>query len=437
MDRLAPEIISNIISHFYTEGRRDTDHRIAPLAPLAVLCRHWQPLIEAETFRHLRLDEDAFRSTGIPREVLTPRRLSYVRKLVHVFPRAMRFPTRFNQWYANPSFDLALQILFYQLRVTPLDREPLIDLELVIPSVYTYRITDHGDEPEYVEPIRKLPYLPDLLMVRSLKFTNNSFDLEPSPCAFMYIASKMKQLRVFNVTLSCSQSRKSLIHQRVELAKSLFMLPMSIQIFTLTYHQHDDLPDGLLVLLDGEDILTRELRRFTQRKGLKHFVFDGCVEPSIFWPPDSDTSDPRHWPTLKSLIIDMHRVQELACLRAGEPFKKAKRKKNWDRVYAKGGLMNEFYRAAAKCSACMPNAEINDIDFNDKWGRSLKFYTVLPKRYPCLFINGKPGFEIEIETVVEWRKAVEVHNLVLKVHLDDVNDQDQARNAFEPEEIDE
>ncbi|KAF0641072.1 hypothetical protein FPSE5266_06840 [Fusarium pseudograminearum] len=98
MDRLAPEIISNIISHFYTEGCRDADHRIAPLAPLAVLCRHWQPLIEAETFRHLRLDEDAFRSTGIPHEVLTPKRLSYVRKLVHVFPRAMRFPTHFDQW---------------------------------------------------------------------------------------------------------------------------------------------------------------------------------------------------------------------------------------------------------------------------------------------------------------------------------------------------
>ncbi|GKU03016.1 hypothetical protein FLAG1_05043 [Fusarium langsethiae] len=437
MDRLAPEIISNIISHFYPGGCRDQGRRIAPLAPLAVLCRHWQPLVEAETFRHLRLDGESFHFIAQNR-VLTPRRLSYLRKLVYEFPCRHDFPTRFDQWYKNgPAFDLVVKMLFYQLAEIPLGQEPLLDLELIIPPFDEHHHVPSKDYGYQPGPVIKftLPDLPSLPMVRSLEITNSSFDIDPSPRIFMYMASKMPQLREFTAALSPSELRASLIHQRVELAQSLSELPTSIHNFSLKYHQHHRLPDGLLVMQSGEDILTRELRRFTQREGLKDFTFYGCVEPSIFWPPASDISDPRHWPTLKSLVLNMDRVQELACLRAKEPFSKARNVKNWDRVYAHGGLMNEFYRAAAKCSACMPKTEYNSIDFNDKWSTSLAFCTVFPED-PCLKLNGKPDLEIEDETVDEWRKAAGAHNLVFKVRLgEDGDTEHNARDMFKPEEI--
>jgi hypothetical protein len=108
-------------------------------------------------------------------------------------------------------------------------------------------------------------------------------------------------------------------------------------------------------------------------------------------------------------------VQELASLCAGEPLKNAKRA-SWDRIYAPKGIMNDFFQAAAKCSACMPKAEYNSLDFNDKWYTSLAFCTVFPED-PCLKINGKPGLEIDVETVEEWRKTAGIHNLVFKMRV--------------------
>ncbi|KAG8667704.1 hypothetical protein FPOAC1_012540 [Fusarium poae] len=249
------------------------------------------------------------------------------------------------------------------------------------------------------------------------------------------MASKMPRLRELRAFFSVPESRTSSVHQRIELGQSLSMLPTSIHKFKLQYLQHQHLADGLLAMQDGEDFLTRELRRFSQREGLKDFAFHGCVEPSIFWPPASDVSDPRHWPTLKSFVLGMYNVQELSCLRANEPLSNSQDEENWDRVYAHGGLMNEFYRAAAKCSASMPKAEYNSINFDDDWGTSLSFCTVFPED-PCLTLIGKTDLEIEDETVREWRKAAEACNVVFKVRLgQDDDEQYDAFDAFKFEEI--
>ncbi|CEI41534.1 unnamed protein product [Fusarium venenatum] len=408
MDRLAPEIICNIISRLYDEGEPlSPDNRIAPLA---VLCRQWQPLVEAQTFRRLRLDETfRFPIIGSP---LTPLRLSYIRKLVYIFPPGnfdMSIPTPFDKRPKTDFTSMILQILFYQLAKIPLIQEPLLNLELVTPVF--------GDF------LRGCP--------RDLDVGFTLPDLPELPMAMFYIASKMPRLREFSGVLTTTTSS---IYQRIELAESLSMLPTSIHNFGLKYHQRH-LPDGLLTMQDGEDILTRELRRFSQREGLKDFAFHGCVEPSIFWPPASDASDPRHWPTLKSFLLGMYDVQGLTCLRANEPLSNAEDKEHWDRVYAHGGLMNEFYQAAAKCSACMPKAEYNSIDFNDDWGTSLAFCTVDPDD-PCLTLIGKTDIEIEDETVREWRKAAEARNLVFKVRLgNDDDEQYQAIDAFKPGEV--
>ncbi|KAM0493617.1 hypothetical protein ACHAP8_009059 [Fusarium lateritium] len=399
MDRLAPEIICNIISRLYDEGEPlDPDNRIAPLA---VLCRHWQPLVEAQTFRHLRLDETfRFPIMGSP---LTPTRLSYIRKLVYILPPGnfdMPARTPFDRRPKTDFTSMILQILFYQLAKTPLIQEPLLNLELVTPVFGDFlRGCPHG-----LDVGVTLPDLPELPMVRSLMISNGSCGIEPSPRSIFYIASKMPRLREFSGVLT---STSSSISQRI----------------------------GFLTMQDGEDILTRELRRFSQREGLKDFAFHGCVEPSIFWPPASDASDPRHWPTLKSFILGMYDVQGLTCLRANEPLSNQEDEEHWDRVYAHGGLMNEFYQAAAKCSACMPRAEYNSIDFNDDWGTSLAFCTVDPED-PCLTLIGKTDIEIEEETVREWRKAADARDLVFKVRLgNDYDEQYEAIHAFKPGEV--
>lgn len=200
----------------------------------------------------------------------------------------------------------------------------------------------------------------------------------------------------------------------------------------MSYHQSRELPDGLLFVENGEDILTRELRRFTQRKGLKDFTFYGCIEPSIFWPLDSDTSEPREWPTLKAFVLHLSHMPNLANLRCGKPLDEvrpplervvgirveyeSRPSSNWKRVYAHKGVMHEFFQAAAKCSARMPRAEHVSLDFNDKWFTSLAYCTMIPGE-PCLKINGKPDLEVDAEIVDEWQRTSRVHNLVFEMSI--------------------
>ncbi|OBS19928.1 hypothetical protein FPOA_11653 [Fusarium poae] len=392
MDRLAPEIISNIVSHLYYDGK--PLHPDICIAPLAVLCRHWQPLVEAQTFRRLRLDE-TFRFP-IRGGSLTPTRLSYIRKLVCVIPQGnLNFPAPFDRWQPGNLSEMIIEILFHQLAKIPLREEPLLDLELVI-SISNSLRSDYRLDPVVGFA---LPDLSELPMVRSLMIGNGLAGIVPSPRAIFYMASKMPRLRELRAFFSVPESRTSSVHQRIELGQSLSMLPTSIHKFKLQYLQHQHLADGLLAMQDGEDFLTRELRRFSQREGLKDFAFHGCVEPSIFWPPASDASDPRHWPTLKSFVLGMYNVQELSCLRANEPLSNSQDEENWDRVYAHG--------------AC------------PKWNTTRSTSTTIGT-----------DLEIEDETVREWRKAAEACNVVFKVRLgQDDDEQYDAFDAFKFEEI--
>ncbi|RGP80505.1 hypothetical protein FLONG3_1339 [Fusarium longipes] len=410
MDHLPPEIITNIVYYFYSEVSDGPDH---PIAPLSVLCRHWQPVIEAETFRHLRLDPELM-DYAVKSNILTGR-LSYIRRLTYTFRcQDGSVPLRFGQWYNHLEFDLVVKTLFEHIARIPLGEEPSLDLEFFIPHMIdlpTYNACGFWSDPDVeIAP----PDLPELPMVRSFNMKSMHRGKVYSPRAILYMASKMSRLLECSVVMSPPAIKVSSMHQRTELAQSLSELPMSIHNFSLRYHQDFNLLDGLLAMKDGEDILTRELRRFSQRPGLKDFTFHGCVEPSIFWP--SNTPNSQHWPTLKAFVIHLDHVQHLAALHAGESIAKAKEAGSGDRIYVHKGIMNEFFHAAAKCSARMPNAEYNSLDFIDKWYTSLSFCTVFPED-PCLTINGKQGLEIDDEVMEEWRKTAEIHNLRFKVRF--------------------
>ncbi|KAJ4015844.1 hypothetical protein NW752_006770 [Fusarium irregulare] len=256
---------------------------------------------------------------------------------------------------------------------------------------------------------------------------------EPSPHALLYMASKMPRLRGLSVITWDVGS----IDQRVELARSLADLPASIHSFFLHFFP-DDNSEGLLVTENGEDILTRELRRFSQREGLKEFLFNGYAELSIFWPPDSATSEPRHWPTLESFEILLPRPQHLASLYATESpdvaqdgndsdiessddaqdandsdiesSDDAQDANDSDRIDVNKEIMRASFRALAKCSACMPEAEENYVYFGDTWRIRFAYCTMFPED-PCVTVTGKLDFELDEETLDEWRKTAEVHNL--------------------------
>jgi hypothetical protein len=156
----------------------------------------------------------------------------------------------------------------------------------------------------------------------------------------------------------------------------------------------------------GEDILSRELRRFSQREGLKDFTFWGSVEPTIFWPTDSDsdTAETLNWPTLKSFVIYLQKR-----LPSGKPLVyEVSEQVRSGLIYPHSDLVNEFFRAAARCVAHMPKAEYCSVDICDSWCTSLSFSTLFPED-PCIKICGEA--EVEEKTLCQWRKATEAHNL--------------------------
>ena len=81
------------------------------------------------------------------------------------------------------------------------------------------------------------------------------------------------------------------------------------------------------------------------------------------------------------------------------------------RIKTSKASLNAFFQALAKCSAHMPKAEHNSIKFNDIWGTSLACKVVSGNR--SIELKGKPDLALELdkETVDEWRKTADIHNL--------------------------
>lgn len=164
-----------------------------------------------------------------------------------------------------------------------------------------------------------------------------------------------------------------------------------------------------------EDVLSRELCRFSQREGLEDFSFEGSIEPTIFWPSKSDTAEEPRWPSLKAFGLTPHEVS---------PSGKRLVFHQSRRMYPIDDVVNEYFVAAARCVSRMPKAEYLSIELKDTWYPTFVFCTGYPHDpdEPILRLSGGGGSAISEETEKEWRKTVEIHNLEFSMEVDEEQD---------------
>ncbi|RSM02864.1 hypothetical protein CEP52_007765 [Fusarium oligoseptatum] len=244
------------------------------------------------------------------------------------------------------------------------------------------------------------------------------------------MASKMPRLRKVNWELCDAEKLDTAlrIHQRNGLATTLQRLPLSLEMFHLTYvrelpSNHSFQPPSIIPPGSQQDPLSEALCKFTQRIGLKDFTFSGSVDHTIFWPSESSDEEP-YWPSLKSIDVYPHEVlpsgEWLTMQRPGSrlppsimihlaadiPGEGLERRFRDHPVYS---LMDPFFRSMGKCAARMPKVEYCAISFSDAWLSNLHFCTEFPE-IPCLLLAGKPEPEVSEETLDIWRETVKVHN---------------------------
>ncbi|KAJ4244049.1 hypothetical protein NW762_014662 [Fusarium torreyae] len=103
------------------------------------------------------------------------------------------------------------------------------------------------------------------------------------------------------------------IHQRTAFAHTLKTLPMSIESFRLEYIREPprdrtfEAPSILPADATG-DILSQELRRFSQRDGLKRLTVEASVDATILWPSSQISDSDPTWPTLEQFHIALNEV---------------------------------------------------------------------------------------------------------------------------------
>ncbi|KAL7759392.1 hypothetical protein ACKLNR_009482 [Fusarium oxysporum f. sp. zingiberi] len=430
MDRLAPEIISNIISHlvpyeyfspakFYDETRPP----IRCLAHLAAICRRWQPLIEEASFREVKLNSESV-SYAIENSILTPRRLSYIRRLDYSFPS----PDEAHPPTVGPELDTGFLPLLQLLAQIPLQEEPLVELLVSVPSVfprgpkYLSKLEDHVQD--NFEDLN--PCLPEVPMINHFWFSSGFDRFFYSPRSICLIAGTMSRLRSLALRLVSERGPNNVVNERNELARSLHGLPSSIHRFDLDYQVRPTLlKDAMSSALTEEDILSRELCRFSQREGLKDFSFEGSIEPTIFWPSKSDTAEEPHWPSLKAFGLTPHEISPSGKrLLVHKPWRSADNAADWRRMYPIDDVVNEYFVVAARCVSRMPKAEYLSIELKDSWYTSLVFCTGYPDDpdEPVLRLSGGGGSTIFEETEKEWRKTVGIHNLEFSMEVDEEQD---------------
>ncbi|KAF5672589.1 hypothetical protein FHETE_3723 [Fusarium heterosporum] len=404
MDRLPPEITSKIISCLtYTVDSPPLSRTISicPLAPLATICRNWQPLVEAFTFRDLHLSTQNGLTSA--RKILTSSRLSYLRRLrVHIrFHQQRHAPNGTTKAFGLERIYDEITQLFNILTQIPYGDEPLVSLRLSfhndLPPNVIRRVATLTSSASSSRPLQ----LPDLPMISYFELKNISYRLTASRA--FYMTMRMPRLRELSLEFSSFMpSNEESLQRGIEIAQSLAKLPRSIHNFSLRYFPCEYSNDTI----SSEDSLTRQLCQFSQREGLKDLTVYGRVEPTIFWPADSDSTAP-HWPTLKSFVVHPGNI-----LPSGKALTVGEFERDHHPSQPNNSVANEFCRTAARCAAHMPKVEYCSVSIGDSSWSSLSFCTVFPED-PCLNVAGK--LELEQETLEQWSRAARVHNLDFRV----------------------
>ncbi|KAG4255346.1 hypothetical protein FPRO04_03879 [Fusarium proliferatum] len=430
MDRLATEIVSNIIKHlvpdeYFSPAKffDETRPPIHSLAPLAALSRRWQPLIEEASFRELKLNSESV-LYAIDNKILTPRRLSYLRRLDYSFspPDEEHPPT------TRAEIDTGFMPLFRLLAQLPLQDEPLVDFNVTIPGApsgpsYLSKLEDHVED-NFDELKASLPEVP---MIRSFYLCRGFDRFFYSPRSFCLIVGTMSRLGSLTLRLMSQRGPENVLKERndsLELARSLNGLPSSIHQFDLDYYVNPRLLlDAMSLAPTEEDILSRELCKFSQREGLKDFSFTGSIEPTILWPSEPETAEKPHWPSLKAFELTPSDISPSGKRLVVRNVWRSP--DSWHPMYPVDDVANEYFAAAARCVSRMPKAEYLSVELKDSWSTTLVFCTGYPNDpdEPILRLSGGGGAKISEESEKEWRKTAEIHNLRFSMEVDEEENQ--------------
>ncbi|KAF5654102.1 hypothetical protein F25303_1712 [Fusarium sp. NRRL 25303] len=398
----------------------ETRPPIHSLAPLAALSRRWQPLIEEASFRQLKLNSESV-LYAIDNNILTPRRLSYLRRLDYSFspPDEEHPPT------TRAEIDTGFVPLFRLLAQIPLQDEPLVDFNVTMPWApsgpsYLSKLEDHVEDNFDVLKAS----LPEVPMIRSFYFCRGFDRFFYSPRSFCLIVGTMSRLGSLTLRLMSQRGPENVLKERNELARSLNGLPSSIHQFDLDYYVNPRLLlDAMSLAPTEEDILSRELCKFSQREGLKDFSFTGSIEPTILWPSESETAEKPHWPSLKAFELTPSDISPSGKRLVVRNVWRSP--DSWHPMYPVDDVANEYFAAAARCVSRMPKAEYLSVELKDSWSTTLVFCTGYPNDpdEPILRLSGGGGAKISEETEKEWRKTAEIHNLKFSMEVDEEENQ--------------
>ncbi|KAI8722968.1 F-box domain-containing protein [Fusarium sp. LHS14.1] len=233
------------------------------------------------------------------------------------------------------------------------------------------------------------------------------------------------------------------IRQRTEFAYTLKLLPKSIETFRLEYIRKSPTdmtfqPQSIVPPDATCDILSRELRRFSQRDGLKEFLVDASVDSSILWPDFQDPgSESPTWPNLSWFHVELNDVLpsgEWLDIRDPEDEEDEFHGNfDWDdapysevpgdeyekrfRCISSPIHFERFALATARAASKMPKIRELYLTHHGDAGMAVGFVTRALEKSCCLEFSKEPLPQPSEETMDAWRKVVKLHGLEWNVHF--------------------
>ncbi|KAF5005361.1 hypothetical protein FDECE_8173 [Fusarium decemcellulare] len=160
------------------------------------------------------------------------------------------------------------------------------------------------------------------------------------------------------------------------------------------------------------DILSQELRHFSQRDNLQHLFVSASVDSTILWPQSQDLGCKLPtWPTLSLFQVQLHDV-----LPSGQLIVMRDPKVDEDITY-KPVHFERFALAAARAAGQMPKIkELYVTDYGSP-GMGVGFVTSGFVKSCCLEFSGDPPPAPSEETMDAWRSVVNLHGLEWNVRI--------------------
>ncbi|KAM5356891.1 hypothetical protein ACJ41O_003537 [Fusarium nematophilum] len=376
MDSLPPEILSDIAS-LLEDGQsfRDSQHSGVPRMHL-----HLTP-------RRL----DAAEAGGY----LTALRLSYVLSVNFdfIFPaHDLDVSTNADDWDDQLVFNRLVGRLFGFLARPPTRDTPLVKLSLNIPmpreaitSEWQKQVLNMSNP--FAREYAKTWYmelsdnwgqhLPELPMISVFETRYSSKTLLFAPRSINRLSSKMTRLKKVCWTLCDEEMRDPELRMRQRTGAH----------YDTSFYIESANPEDAI-----GDILSQELRRLTQRDGLREFKLRASINGTLFWPAPEEPSSGSlpHWPTLQHVDVDFHSV-----LPSGVEVL---------------SLVDELMLPAGRAVSCMPKIRRFWFQSPETYSTGVRFSKAVDGNEPILVVFGKAPNPSQ-KVLGAWRRATLVHGL--------------------------